>query len=707
MPGPCYSALEAQAFGKENIVGLVSGSLQILIFIGLFLYLHRSEKRINQGRRDEIANVMIPIYWWVFLGYVISSICLLFVGALVDTIEISSGKVEWFAALGSALVYGFYRFILDGVAIFLCHQSAGMKAVKSAMILAGGVGVAVVVLQFLIYRAPYWVPSESHAKGTSLSLLCVEYLALFLFYLAIIIVPESRWIRRKAVKLYAWFYVLTLPIILATNIMMFLSEDTGYCFYIVFPMIIIGLSRPAIVFKTLRTDSRYWQQASEPTEIVDENDIRTPLLELRVGLHPARVLATEMDEIAEYNVPRIHHAELTLAGRKTMKTQSGPLVLGAGGTAKVYRGMYKRSPVAIRMLFCPEFTEEGIRGFIRESCRTFRLRHPNIVHFLGICIFPPIISSVMEQCSGSLTKYLEQVPVIESETLLFFAIDCASAIAYLHQMNPQLVHQDIKSSNFLVGEFTARDWQGPDISMWLISEGLKEFSHCFRTVEQLLNSSEDDLRGIVGSLSKHQKFNTLLEKVDFLRSVPNRPTKRVLKLADFELSKEMTARPGSPSAPGVPDTPNWLAPEVILHGKVAYTPQSDCYSLGMVLWELHSHCAPFLGFNSEEIKRLVTIDRETPKIPASCSPAYAQLLRDCWAFDPTARPTARAIRESLDWMRRSVNLDRTLEAGTLQRTAVDVRLDHIWFCCCCFCACCCLQPCFVHLHPSSLSSFFP
>ena len=42
-------------------------------------------------------------------------------------------------------------------------------------------------------------------------------------------------------------------------------------------------------------------------------------------------------------------------------------VLGVGGTARVYRGNFRNQPVAIKMLICPEISQELVGTFFREA----------------------------------------------------------------------------------------------------------------------------------------------------------------------------------------------------------------------------------------------------------------------------------------------------------------------------------------------------
>jgi serine/threonine protein kinase len=76
----------------------------------------------------------------------------------------------------------------------------------------------------------------------------------------------------------------------------------------------------------------------------------------------------------------------------------------------------------------------------------------------------------------------------------------------------------------------------------------------------------------------------------------------------------------------------WLAPEVMA-GKV-YTEKADVYSIGVILWELVTR-KPFFG----EVRFMSQLEDmvkagERPPIPDDCTPAYRQLIEECWAPQP-------------------------------------------------------------------------
>ncbi|PQP98171.1 hypothetical protein Pyn_04085 [Prunus yedoensis var. nudiflora] len=83
-----------------------------------------------------------------------------------------------------------------------------------------------------------------------------------------------------------------------------------------------------------------------------------------------------------------------------------------------------------------------------------RLRHPNIVLFMGAVTKPPNLSIVTEYLSrGSLYRLLHKpgaMEALDERRRLNMAYDVAKGMNYLHRRNPPIVHRDLKSPNLLV-----------------------------------------------------------------------------------------------------------------------------------------------------------------------------------------------------------------------------------------------------------------
>ncbi|KAI5575438.1 hypothetical protein BDE02_10G210600 [Populus trichocarpa] len=128
--------------------------------------------------------------------------------------------------------------------------------------------------------------------------------------------------------------------------------------------------------------------------------------------------------------------------------------IGSGSFGTVYHADWRGSDVAVKILEEQEFHAERFEEFLSEVSIMKRLRHPNIVLFMGAVTQPPNLSIVMEYLSrGSLHKLLhlpDAALILNERRRLNMANDVAKGMNYLHQFRPPIIHRDLKSLNLLV-----------------------------------------------------------------------------------------------------------------------------------------------------------------------------------------------------------------------------------------------------------------
>ncbi|KAJ4834286.1 copper transport protein ctr1 [Turnera subulata] len=128
--------------------------------------------------------------------------------------------------------------------------------------------------------------------------------------------------------------------------------------------------------------------------------------------------------------------------------------IGAGSFGTVHRADWHGSDVAVKILMEQDFHAERFKEFLREVAIMKRLRHPNIVLFMGAVTQPPNLSIVTEYLSrGSLYRLLHKSgarEALDERRRLGMAYDVAKGMNYLHKRNPPIVHRDLKSPNLLV-----------------------------------------------------------------------------------------------------------------------------------------------------------------------------------------------------------------------------------------------------------------
>ncbi|TYI88752.1 hypothetical protein E1A91_D03G005100v1 [Gossypium mustelinum] len=126
--------------------------------------------------------------------------------------------------------------------------------------------------------------------------------------------------------------------------------------------------------------------------------------------------------------------------------------IASGSYGDLYRGTYYSQEVAIKVLKPERVTGELLREFSQEVFIMRKIRHKNVVQFIGACTRAPNPCIVTEfMARGSLYDYLhQQRGVFKLPSLLKVALDVSKGINYLHQNN--IIHRDLKTANLLMDE---------------------------------------------------------------------------------------------------------------------------------------------------------------------------------------------------------------------------------------------------------------
>ena len=97
----------------------------------------------------------------------------------------------------------------------------------------------------------------------------------------------------------------------------------------------------------------------------------------------------------------------------------------------------------------------GDTSHLVKECKLMsELRHPNIARFFGVCKLPSstVPALVMELMDHSLEEVIENAddfPLV-NDTMISIFIDIANGLAYLHSLNPQVLHRDLTARNVLL-----------------------------------------------------------------------------------------------------------------------------------------------------------------------------------------------------------------------------------------------------------------
>ncbi|XP_074311487.1 serine/threonine-protein kinase EDR1 isoform X2 [Silene latifolia] len=126
--------------------------------------------------------------------------------------------------------------------------------------------------------------------------------------------------------------------------------------------------------------------------------------------------------------------------------------IGLGSYGEVYHADWNGTEVAVKKFLDQDFSGAALEEFKREVRIMRRLRHPNIVLFMGAVTRPPHLSIVTEFLPrGSLYRILHRPNFqIDEKRRIKMALDVARGMNCLHTSTPTIVHRDLKSPNLLV-----------------------------------------------------------------------------------------------------------------------------------------------------------------------------------------------------------------------------------------------------------------
>ncbi|MCA9070637.1 MAG: redoxin domain-containing protein [Planctomycetaceae bacterium] len=262
-------------------------------------------------------------------------------------------------------------------------------------------------------------------------------------------------------------------------------------------------------------------------------------------------------------------------------------------------------------------------ALLAEARSAARLSHPNICTIYSVDEEAGLPSIAMEYLPGQHLGDLLKHPLSEARARSL-AGQIATGMASAHQQN--IVHGDLKPANVMVM---------PNDLVKILDFGL---ARTYRA----RNSPKGT--AVVGQSGGQTMITELPEDDDPTTIIQFEQIAGKSEEDSFDVEETLLENDGR--AFGLTGTPAYMSPEQC-HGHPA-TPQSDVFSLGLILFEsLMGHRAMS---ENNLLHLLLHLQEETlaEELAAQVPPAYQPLLSKMLAYDPALRPSMRTIESQLN-----------------------------------------------------------
>ncbi|KAL2931057.1 Integrin-linked protein kinase 1 [Bienertia sinuspersici] len=193
-----------------------------------------------------------------------------------------------------------------------------------------------------------------------------------------------------------------------------------------------------------------------------------------------------------------------------------PQEIDFSNSANINKGTFLRASwrgieVAVKKLGDEVFSdEELLRAFRDELSLLQRIRHPNVVQFLGaVTQHTPMMIVTEFLPKGDLREFLKSKGALKPRTAVRYALDIARGMSYLHEIKPlPIIHCDLEPSNILrddSGHLKVADF---GVSKLLkVSKGVKE--------DRPVSYEETSCRYMAPELFRNEDYDTKVDVFSF------------------------------------------------------------------------------------------------------------------------------------------------------------------------------------------------
>ena len=135
--------------------------------------------------------------------------------------------------------------------------------------------------------------------------------------------------------------------------------------------------------------------------------------------------------------------------------------LGRGGWGVIRVGIFREQRVAVKELYESIVSDSTLAVIHREISTMSRLRHPNLLLFIGAVLDHPsgnplIITEIMDT---SLRQAYKEGQLTDKSIKLSVLRDTAAGLNYLHCHPEEIIHRDVSSANVLLESRGPNKWR--------------------------------------------------------------------------------------------------------------------------------------------------------------------------------------------------------------------------------------------------------
>ncbi|GAX83961.1 hypothetical protein CEUSTIGMA_g11385.t1 [Chlamydomonas eustigma] len=316
-------------------------------------------------------------------------------------------------------------------------------------------------------------------------------------------------------------------------------------------------------------------------------------------------------------------------------------LLGEGGFAKVFRGLWRGLTVGIKIVVDDGKNEKMVMKNAHEIAILSTLSHPHVTQAY-LCLTDVLVEDISTQCMKHAHQSLLVSPPYK---YLLSMVDKACHIEVIEYCDLGNLSTALKNQVFVsqagekvlqkLAEAAATGRSDVGVDEKVLKAGQPGVKINIRAL--LLTLIE--IASAMGYLHSMGVVHCDMKPANvLLKSSNNDPRGFSVKVSDFGLSRVEDDDTSSSFPFNSCGTAAYVAPEALICNKKVNS-SVDVYAFGILMWEMYTAQRPYGNMKQQQLVEEVVMRGLRPKFPAHAPTAYVQLAQACWSGSPQQRPT--------------------------------------------------------------------